>query len=208
MIDSHQNLINFFFSMLWSVLEIAFGSLILLILVLYFVEPSLLAIPFSLVLKLFRRNPPIVETDKYFPEHQLFIENWKTIRMELLQVLEIQEKIPQFHEIDKIQRFISATDNVPWRTFVFKAYDNWMEDNCLKAPKTVELIKQIPAIKTAMFSILGPGKQIPPHRGFYKGIYRYHLGLVVPKNGECFIINGGQKYSWKEGEDILFDDTF
>ncbi|MCB0737337.1 MAG: aspartyl/asparaginyl beta-hydroxylase domain-containing protein, partial [Bacteroidetes bacterium] len=30
----------------------------------------------------------------------------------------------------------------------------------------------------------------------------------VPKNGECFIINGGQKYSWKEGEDILFDDTF
>ena len=31
-----------------------------------------------------------------------------------------------------------------------------------------------------MFSILAPGKHIPPHDGPYKGVLRYHLGLVVP----------------------------
>ena len=32
---------------------------------------------------------------------------------------------------------------------------------------------------TAFFSILAPGKHIPPHRGPYKGLLRYHLGLQV-----------------------------
>ena len=91
---------------------------------------------------------------------------------------------------------------------MFKAYDNWQESNCAKAPKTTELLKQIPGITTAMFSILGPQKHIPPHNGFYKGVYRYHLGLIIPKEGECYIVNGGQRYDWKEGEDVLFDDTF
>ena len=31
-----------------------------------------------------------------------------------------------------------------------------------------------------MFSILAPGKRIPPHDGPYKGVLRYHLGLIVP----------------------------
>ena len=31
-----------------------------------------------------------------------------------------------------------------------------------------------------MFSILAPGKRIPPHDGPYKGVLRYHLGLDGP----------------------------
>ena len=31
---------------------------------------------------------------------------------------------------------------------------------------------------------------------------------MIPKEGECYIIDGGQRYDWKEGEDVLFDDTF
>jgi len=174
----------------------------------YLIEPSLLAIPFSLFLMAFFKNKPIVKVDEYFPEHKLLKQNWETIRDELLHVLEHQENIPKFHEIDGIQKYISAKDDVPWRTFIFKAYDNWMDSNCEQAPKTTELLKQIPGITTAMFSILGPKKHIPQHRGFYKGVWRYHLGLVIPKEGECYILNGGEKYSWKEGEDVLFDDTF
>tara|TARA_B100000780_G_C21111337_1_gene449106 strand:- start:1464 stop:2225 length:762 start_codon:yes stop_codon:yes gene_type:complete len=189
--------------LMWVVISIA--ALILLI---YIVEPSLLAIPFSFFMSMFFKNKPFVDVDKYFPEHKLLKDNWKVIQEELAEILKHQNNIPKFHEVDKIQTMISANDDVPWRTFIFQAYDNWMEANCEQAPKTAALLKQIPGITTAMFSILGPNKHIPPHRGFYKGVWRYHLGLVIPEDGECYILNGGQKYSWKEGEDVLFDDTF
>jgi len=35
-------------------------------------------------------------------------------------------------------------------------------------------------MKTAFFSILAPGKHLPAHRGPYKGVMRYHLGLLIP----------------------------
>jgi beta-hydroxylase len=36
---------------------------------------------------------------------------------------------------------------------------------------------------------------------------RYHLCLQSAGDG-CFIKVDGEKYSWKDGEDVLFDDTF
>jgi aspartyl/asparaginyl beta-hydroxylase (cupin superfamily) len=36
-------------------------------------------------------------------------------------------------------------------------------------------------MKTAFFSILAPGKHLPAHRGPYKGVMRYHLGLLIPE---------------------------
>ena len=177
-------------------------------LIIYIVEPSLIAITFSMVLRLFFRNPPMVDLEKHFKGHQLLKANWRVIRDELVEVLKDEESIPKFHEVDKIQRFINDGDKSPWRVFMFKAYDNWQESNCAKAPKTTALLKQVPGITTAMFSILGPYKHIPPHSGFYKGVYRYHLALIIPKEGECYIVNGGQRYDWKDGEDVLFDDTY
>lgn len=191
-----------------QILGIILLAFILLNVILYFVEPSLIAITFSLVLRLFKKNPPIVDVDEFFPDHQLLKDNWKVIQEELLEVLKNENNIPKFHEVDKIQRFVSNKDNAAWRVFMFKAYDNWQASNCEKAPKTAALLKQIPGITTAMFSIIGPRKHIPPHNGFYKGVWRYHLGLIIPKEGECYIIDGGQRYDWKEGEDVLFDDTF
>ena len=35
-----------------------------------------------------------------------------------------------------------------------------------------------------MFSILEPGKHLPPHRGPYNGVLRLHLGLIVPEPRE------------------------
>lgn len=191
-----------------EIIGIIILAFILLNVILYFLEPSLIAITFSLVLRLFFRNPPMVDMERHFKGHQLLKDNWKVIQEELMEVLRDEQNIPKFHEVDKIQRFINDGDKSPWRVFMFKAYDNWQEKNCAKAPKTTALLKQIPEITTAMFSILGPQKHIPPHNGFYKGVYRYHLGLVIPKEGECYIVNGGQRYDWKEGEGVLFDDTF
>ena len=64
-------------------------------------------------------------------------------------------------------------------------------------------------MKTAFFSILAPGKHLPPHRGPYKGVMRYHLGLLIPEPAEqCGIRVDTETRHWAEGESMIFDDTF
>ena len=59
-----------------------------------------------------------------------------------------------------------------------------------------------------MFSLLEPGTKIyPPKLYIYKGLLRYHLGLITPNSDNCFISVNNIKYSWKDGDGIIFDDT-
>ena len=37
---------------------------------------------------------------------------------------------------------------------------------------------------------------------------RYHLGLKTPNDDNCFINVDGQMYSWRDGEAMLFDETY
>ena len=60
-----------------------------------------------------------------------------------------------------------------------------------------------------MFSILEPGKHLPPHRGPYNGVLRLHLGLIVPEPREQLGIRVDKDvYRWKEGEAVIFDDAY
>ena len=60
-----------------------------------------------------------------------------------------------------------------------------------------------------MFSILDPGKRIPPHRGPYNGVLRLHLGLLVPEPHERLGIRIGPEHRhWQEGRVLIFDDAY
>src|SRR5262249_12937981 len=51
---------------------------------------------------------------------------------------------------------------------------------------------------------------IPPHDGPYKGVLRYHLGLMVP-NAPVDTVGirvGGETHGWREGSSLVFDDTY
>jgi aspartyl/asparaginyl beta-hydroxylase (cupin superfamily) len=77
-----------------------------------------------------------------------------------------------------------------------------------KFPTTINLLKD-DQIHNAFFSILDPGVEIPPHTGYYKGYLRYHLGVKIPNGDEkAYIVCGGEKYTWKEKEGVLFDDMY
>jgi aspartyl/asparaginyl beta-hydroxylase (cupin superfamily) len=90
-----------------------------------------------------------------------------------------------------------------------KWYGPSLSDAREKLPFTTELIDSIPNIKSAMLSVLEPGSVITPHTGPANFVLRYHLGLVIPEDRDnCWIKLDNGKYSWKEGEDVLFDDTF
>jgi beta-hydroxylase len=74
---------------------------------------------------------------------------------------------------------------------------------------TSSLLERVPGIQTAFFSILAPGKIVPPHHGITKALIRAHLGLIVPPApAECFMDVGDVRCSWQDGQVLLFDDTY
>lgn len=186
---------------------IILGSIAVFFVLIYFIEPFLLALLFSWILSIFVKNPPYVDVEEEFPEGKILKDNWPVIKKELDQVLKNIDKIPMFHEIDSLQKGISAKDGIPWRTFIIKGFNAWLPQNAQMVPETTKLIEKIPRVSLAMFSIIEGGKHIPPHYGFFKSVLRYHLAMIIPE-GECYIQVGGEKYSWTAGEHTLFDDTY
>jgi aspartyl/asparaginyl beta-hydroxylase (cupin superfamily) len=133
--------------------------------------------------------------------------NWTTIRDELERVLEDRDALPNFQDISKDQ--IEITDDDRWKTFFLYGYGFEAKLGVEMCPRTAELMRQIPGMTTAMFSILSPRKHILDHRGPYKGVLRYHLGLVVPQDAEsCRIRVGEDIRHWEQGESMIFDDTY
>ena len=128
------------------------------------------------------------------------------IRRELDVLLQRRDEIPNFQDISEYQK--ALTQGEQWKTFFLYGYGQAAEENCKQCPETVRILKYIPGMKTAMFSILAPGKHIPPHRGMYKGVLRYHLGLLIPgPPGVCRIRVGQDVRAWQEGKSLVFDDS-
>ena len=133
--------------------------------------------------------------------------NWTTIRDGFERVLEDREALPNFQDISKDQ--IEITDDDHWKTFFLYGFGFEARLGVEMCPRTAELMRQIPGMKTAMFSILSPRKHILDHRGPYKGVLRYHLGLIVPEDAEsCRIRVGEDVRHWEEGQSMIFDDTY
>lgn len=151
-------------------------------------------------------NPPIYENSR-FPWAGEIESEWKTVRQELDTVMQRREELPSFHEIMSEVRTITQDDQ--WKTFFLAGYGLESDENCRRCPETARLLKKIPGMKTAFFSILSPNKHIPPHRGPYNGVLRYHLGLIVPEPKEkCRIRIHKQTTHWEEGGSLIFDDSF
>ena len=132
---------------------------------------------------------------------------YPAIRGEMLDLLKHQEAIPGFEQISTDQRKLS--NDCRWKTFFFLGYGLRFEDNIARCPATWAAVSEIPGLTTAFFSVLEPGKRLPPHRGPYKGVLRYHLAIAIPGNGDaCGIEVAGEQRRWTEGRSLIFDDTF
>ncbi|TMW60230.1 hypothetical protein Poli38472_000272 [Pythium oligandrum] len=109
-----------------------------------------------------------------------------------------------------------------WRVFpfcyTFPAYDasrtTWVDHTCSLCPRTVEILRSIPGIRTALFSKLGPQTKLNAHRGWAdlsNHILRCHLGLIVPtlEDGKptCAMVVGGEESAHKERDVLVFDDS-
>ncbi|MEM7104555.1 MAG: aspartyl/asparaginyl beta-hydroxylase domain-containing protein [Bacteroidota bacterium] len=133
--------------------------------------------------------------------------DWQIIRAEFESIAARIDEIPLFHEISSAQKDISTDEK--WKTLTLFVYGNKINSNCEHFPRTCSILNKIPGMKTAMFSILLPGKVIPEHTGPYNSFIRYHLPIYVPQKKEnCFIIVNGEKRFWELGKSLIFDDTY
>ncbi|HEU5136501.1 MAG TPA: aspartyl/asparaginyl beta-hydroxylase domain-containing protein [Steroidobacteraceae bacterium] len=129
------------------------------------------------------------------------------IRRELDQLLLKRMEIPAFRDVSENQKYLAPPEQ--WQTYFLYMYGRPVPENCVRCPNTNRLLKVIPGMKTAMFSILAPQTHIREHYGLYKGVLRYHLGLIVPEPASaCRIRVGPDTRSWAEGRSLIFDDRY
>lgn len=131
---------------------------------------------------------------------------WQAVAAEARRLLAERNTLPAFQEISREVGFISKDRD--WKTFLFMGYGLRSERNLRECPATAAVLGRIPGLKTALFSILEPGKRLPVHRGPYNGVLRVHLALVVPRDAErCWIRVAGERRTWVPGELLIFDDA-
>lgn len=156
------------------------------------------------------RRPVFFDIDRTYPSLRTLDREFPAIREELLGLLDEKAAIPRYHDIDRMQNYISNTvdKGKDWKIFYLDAMGEKPAANRAKCPKTSARLEAIPGLFQAFFSILDGGKSVPAHRGPYRGYIRYHLPLIVPETNPPSIRIKDQYHTWKEGESILFDDSW
>jgi aspartate beta-hydroxylase len=139
------------------------------------------------------------------------------IRTELLDLLEEGGEIPAY--IDMPERAPAApmwrelNRSPRWRSYHFYRHGQPVAEHLTRCPRTAEALARLPLMQIpdhapeAMFSLLAPGTEIPPHTGVINGRLTVHLPLVVPPN--CGALKAGEEQrAWEEGRCLIFDDSF
>ena len=167
---------------------------------------TVLLAPFNALMYLFSRAPATAYLDpKRFKELEVLQQNWQLIRDEALK-LNDEGHIKAASTYNDIG--FNSFFRTGWKRFYLKWYGNDLASAQALCPKTVELLAGIPTVKAAMFASLPPGSRLVRHRDPYAGSLRYHLGLVTPNSPACYIEVDGQRYHWKDGEAVMFDETY
>jgi len=157
-------------------------------------------------------NPPMNIDKKYFEGHILFEdkENFKKIRSEVLDIVDNYD-IKSLKELSTIFRNAVTEKNNGKHTWRFQ----FIKQN----GELYEMLNNYPVLKNALnnklifnagISILDPLISIPQHIGYFKGFLRYQVCIETNDDdpNKPYIICGDQKYTWRTGEGVLFDDMF
>ncbi|ATW05123.1 aspartyl/asparaginyl beta-hydroxylase domain-containing protein [Sphingorhabdus sp. YGSMI21] len=142
-----------------------------------------------------------------FPWTNRLAEKWQTIAAEAAAILRHRDAVPPLREISPDHARIAGDGN--WRSFFLVGYGYEVAENCTRAPVTAELVRQIPDLNSAFFSILEPGATIPRHRGVTRGLVTCHLGLIIPDRAEqCAMQVEDIDLHWEAGKWLIFDDSY
>jgi aspartate beta-hydroxylase len=135
-----------------------------------------------------------------FPWMSNFTDNFEEVRGELLDysnklTLEVQ---PQ-----------GLTDQGRWSVLYFYSRGRPVEETMRACPRTSKLLDVIPGAGEAghiYLSVLRGGTHIKRHFGPINTRLRCHLPFIVPEGARIRV--GEEMHEWREGEFLVFDDSF
>jgi aspartate beta-hydroxylase/beta-hydroxylase len=154
------------------------------------------------------KRPVYFDIDAVCPQLRELERAFPAIRQEVDALMGNQVEMPKYHEVNKPATEISSTTEGNWKVFMLDLLGHKPERNRALCPATVAALDKVPGVLQAFFSVLDAGKSVPLHDGPYLGYLRYHLGIRVPKDNPPLIRVNGQPYTWKEGEGVMFDDSW
>ncbi len=132
-------------------------------------------------------------------------DNWEVIRAEAL-ALKQQGAIARADGRNDLG--FDSFFKSGWTRFYLHWYGEPLPSAKALCPRTVELLARTPSVNAAMFTMLPPGGELKPHRDPFAGSLRYHLGIDTPNDDACRIRIDDQTYSWRDGQDVVFDETY
>ncbi len=154
----------------------------------------------------------VLEMDSLFPDGERFKRAWPQLHEEAMQLMARLHSVPRFHELMASQAEISANDGIDWRMFVLRAYGVDIAENQAACPCLAQLVASSPDVLSASLSFLAPHKHIPPHRGPFRGVLRFQLGIAVPRANDgkpaAVLVLDGREHYIGDGAALLWDDTF
>ncbi len=95
-----------------------------------------------------------------------------------------------------------------WSRFYLNWYGYTHHSARRLCPRTTEILLQVPAVHGAMFAFLSGRSKLTRHADPLAVSLRYHLGLATPNSDDCFINVDGRNQSWRDGEVLMFDETY
>lgn len=139
------------------------------------------------------------------------------IRAEAARVIAENVQLPgflTFKEGDDVGRYLGGAGARPaWDAFFFYRRGRRYDDNHARCPRTSAVLESIELCRIRdqapeiCFSVLAPGTHIKPHHGVTNTRVVVHLPLIVPDDCALNIVDG-DAHAWKEGELMMFDDSF
>lgn len=169
-------------------------------------DHSAVLAPVNVFMYLFSAVParPYIPTD-HLAGLRTLDDNWEVIRDEARRLHDAQQiRSAEKNDDAAFNSFFKSG----WKRFYLKWYEAEHPSAAQLCPQTVRILHDIPQVKAAMFAVLPPGGKLNPHRDPFAGSLRYHLGLSTPNDDRCFIEVDGERYSWRDGQSVVFDETY
>lgn len=141
--------------------------------------------------------------------------DWKEIYPFLQEIVKseiVMEELKNSDWYEWPEKYLYNEKGYDWKVCPFFAFGIWRKDaeHQEKFKNTIAMLKQIPGLKTALFSRLGAGTKLTPHRGWASlanHVLRCHLGLVVPEDGRSGVQVEDEFRQIHQNDWLVFDDS-
>jgi aspartate beta-hydroxylase len=118
-----------------------------------------------------------------------------------------------FHAGELEEANLRGLDQPPsWNGYYFFRHGERRDENCSACPVTAAALEDLPLARVpghgpeVLFSVFSPGTHLLPHCGVTNTRVVGHLPLMIPE--KCALRVGGEDHHWREGEVVVFDDTY